>query len=418
MTGMDVSLLVSESGKALRIRCAATDTRTPTHFILLLDTSDSMMLENKLGNLQFCTNLALKLMTPADTISLVTFGNASRILLSAVPTDAAHLNAIDAAIANLKTDGCTNLSAGLASVQEILQMSGTQKPLLLLLTDGYANRGVMEAAGLNRIMGTIYEQFPNLGVSVIAYGTDHNAALLKDFAQLTNGSYSIVGNLEDAALTMGYALGGALSCVAQNVELVCAGATVEGPYRCTDGRITIGDLHEGVESLILLNTDGVVTVRGSFVPSLEAFSVEATPVTMGRSIDIELTRLRYTCSGLFKEMRQWGSMEPLARDSLVARVGAFRAGLNDPFLEGHAITGMLKGEGVSLDQALEIVMHSPHTDIDSQIQQHEAFTSLGRGTTRPIYSTEDPSATVLSPMTSRRQQQMASLMRNASQEGV
>ena len=254
---MDASISSYDGVNALRIKIHSVEQQTPTHFILLLDTSDSMNENNKLEHVKFCTSLMLKLMTPADKISVVTFGESSRILLSAVSTDAAHCSSISDTISVLETDGCTNLSAGLASVTELLATDSGLKPMLLLLTDGHANRGVSKTDGLKQIMGRIQEQFPTLGFSVIGYGLDHNAELLKAFASDMHGAYSIVEGLEDAALTMGEALGSAISCVAQNVEIHCdPGTTVEGPYTSIGGIIRIGDLYSGTESLYLLKTSG------------------------------------------------------------------------------------------------------------------------------------------------------------------
>ena len=82
------------------------------------------------------------------------------------------------------------------------------------------------------------------------------------------------------------------------------------------------------------------------------------------------------------------------------------------------MTSMLLAEATSLEEAFR-GRRSGDAGLVSRILQHEAFTSLGRGTTQPISSgsahQEDPSST-MSPMSSRTQQRMASLMRTMSQE--
>lgn len=413
---MDVSISSYNGIQALRIKMAPVEQQTPTHFVLLLDTSDSMNENNKLEHVKFCSSLMLKLMTPVDKLSLIAFGENSRTLLSAVPTDAAHCSMIAETIQGLETDGCTNLSAGLANVVELLNTDTGLKPMLLLLTDGHANRGVSKADGLKQIMGRIQEKFPAIGFSVIGYGLDHNADLLKGFAEDMHGAYSIVEGLEDAALTMGEALGSALSCVAQNVEIHCApGALVEGPYNSIGGVIRIGDLYSGTESLYLLKTESSVTVRGMTVPAMVPFSIEAVAVEAGRQADIELTSLRYQCSALFKRLSQ---CERLIPADLEADIAAFKARLSDPFLSGHAITTMLLSEVTSMEAAAKAIRDGHGRDVQAQAAQHAAFTSLGRGTSRPIteYPT-DPTATVLSPTRSAAQQRVASLMQTMSQGG-
>jgi len=120
---------------ALRIKLASTTERSPCHIILLVDVSESMIQSNKLENVKRCISLLLKLMNPDDMISIVTFGETSQIVISSVTTDSAHVSSIEDAVQGLQADGCTNLSAGLASVTAILDASrSTLKPTLLLLT--------------------------------------------------------------------------------------------------------------------------------------------------------------------------------------------------------------------------------------------------------------------------------------------
>ena len=139
---MEISISEYNGTHALRIKTPTVEEQTPTHFVVLLDTSDSMNESAKLEHVKLCTSLMLKLLTPNDKLSLVTFGDNSRILLAAVPTDAAHLSMISETIMGLNTEGCTNLSAGLASAAEVLALDSQLKPMLLLLTDGHANRGI------------------------------------------------------------------------------------------------------------------------------------------------------------------------------------------------------------------------------------------------------------------------------------
>ena len=414
---MDVSISEYNGTQALRIAAHNVEQQTPTHFVLLLDTSDSMNENNKLEHVKFCASLMLKLMTPADKLSLVTFGEQSRILLAAVPTDAAHCSSIAETISTLSTDGCTNLSGGLASAAEVIAMDSERKPMLLLLTDGHANRGISKPDGLKQIIGRLQERFPALGFSVIGYGFDHNAELLKSFAEDLRGAYSIVQDLEGAAITIGEALGTAISCVAQNVEIHCApGTTIEGPYTSVGGRIVVGDLYSGTESLYLLKTSGPVVVKGVTVPGMASFSIEATRVEAGRQADVELTSLRYDCSALFNRLSQCTHSIP---SDLLMDIAAFKALLADPFLAGHAITRMLESECASLEAAVQAISHGRYQAVQAQVSQHAAFTSLGRGTSREITERseegpEDPS-TALSPTRSVAQQRVASLMQTMSQ---
>ena len=385
---------------ALRIQPPAREDRTPTHFIGLIDISESMSDANKLVHVKHCMSLLLKFLTPADELSIITFGEESQIVLKRGSGDAGGAAAAEAAIRSLWVNGCTNFSAGLASVRELLdEVRGSGSPLkqsLLVLTDGHANRGVSGPVELRAVASALREAFPALSISYVAYGTDHNAELLKGMAEDAAGSYSIVEKLEGAALVMGEALGAAISCVAQNVVIeLPAGTTAEGPHRVgADGRLRLGDLYAGNEIVLLLEMPGgaagvPVRIRGMSLPTLQPFSIEVTDQRLEtvRNIEIDLTRLRYRCSDLFRRLRQEG-----ATDELRADITAFATAVGDEAFNGHAVADMLRMELVSLEEALRAAGRSGRydTSINAQMLSHEMFTAYGRGITQQISSAPAP----------------------------
>jgi Mg-chelatase subunit ChlD len=381
---------------ALRLAPPAREDRTPAYFIALLDVSDSMSDSSKLVHVKHCMSLLLKFLTPADEIALVTFGESASIVLRRSPATTDTLPVVEQSIQSLRTDGCTNLSAGLACVRELLDEAraagDTHKPGLLLLTDGHANRGVYDVAALRGMFQSLHQTAPDLTCSFVAYGTDHNSDLLKSLAEDTHGSYSVVESLESAALAMGESLGSVISCVAQNVVVQCpAGTKLTGPQRISDdGRIELGDLYAGCEVLLLLDLPAggaAITVKGSSVPSLDPFQLTVTSVSTdtSRNVGIELTRLRYRCSDLFRRIRVGSEGEAALR----AEVAEFRTAVADEAYNGQAVAEMLRGEIPSLESALQM-RFSPaaggriNNYLTTQLLQHEAYTSLGRGTSQPI----------------------------------
>jgi Mg-chelatase subunit ChlD len=384
---------------ALRLSPPQREGRTASHFIALADISDSMADGHKLTNVKECLKLLLKFLAPEDEFSLVVFGETSRIVQKRVKAEPSSIGSIERSIEQLCTDGCTNLSAGLASVREILEEAtaagSTLKPGLLVLTDGHANRGEASASGLSAIINRIHELYANLSFSFVAYGTDHNSGLLKSLAEGVIGSYSIVEDIEGAALTMGEALGGLISCVAQNVTVTCPpGTTVSGPYKVSaEGVIALGDLYAGSQTLLLLDLpEGEVAVRGCALPTLDPFrEVPATQLDTGRNVEIDLTRLRYRCAELFRRIRE---ARGLAAELTTLRddVAAFKTALEDAAFAGQAALEMLRAEATSLDVALEELQHGhgPSHRLTTQLLQHEAFTGLGRGSSNPISAQAPP----------------------------
>ena len=410
---------------ALRISTPQSDDRTPSHFIGLIDVSESMMDDNKLVNVKRCMSLLLKFLTPADELSVVSFGEESKIILNRVKALASAVPMMEQAIESLRTNGCTNLSAGLGSVREVLSAGADLKTGLLILTDGHANRGAHSPTELQAIVKRMAELYPALSFSFIAYGTEHNAQLMKLLADETNGKYSIVESLEGAALAIGDALGSIISCVAQNVVVeLPEGTTAEGPFKIVGDRLIIGDLYAGSEKLILLSKPaGPVYLRGTALPHMDPFKTEVTAITTdtARNAEIDLTRLRYTCAELFSDLR--------GGTDIAARLEAFRTARADPFLAGQPVTDMLLAELASIDAAVAEVGRSHYVSarLAVQLTQHSAYSSTGGGTAHPIQAVhwadgaEDPvqrapTHDTQSPMAGTQQRRVASLMRTMSQQ--
>jgi Mg-chelatase subunit ChlD len=382
---------------AARIVAPADVDRVSTHFILLLDISESMMDAQKLANCKKCAVLLLNFMTDADRLSLITFGEEATLHLKRVPADDAHKTASKQCIEALQCKGCTNLSAGLGYVREVCE-GDTQKAGLLILTDGHANRGVSDPAGLRSIIGSLRESFSHLSVHSVAYGVDHNADLLRGIAEDSQGSYNVVNSIEDTAFAFGETLGGLMSCAYQNVKIqVPAGSVVHGPHKIVqEGEkhvISIGDVYAGTKPLVLfdipvteVSTVDAVQVRGMSLPSLQSWCI--TPVQqmlLERDRDIELTKLRYTCTGILKDIRDWRTLTAEQKDGLDGRIDTFATAVNSDFFNGHPVATLLRTEVETLREMLALARRGPISNETSVFaNQHLTSIALGRGFTTPM----------------------------------
>jgi Mg-chelatase subunit ChlD len=395
----DTAAGVAKRPAALRIQPAAAaddDVRTPVHFIALIDISQSMDDSDKLTHVKHCLSLLLQFLTPADELSLITFGETASVLLKRAPGDSANRTTIEATIRTLHTDGCTNLSAGLAEVSKVLDQDSPHKPMLLVLTDGHANRGVTSPAQLQEMTATLQARTPALTFSFVAYGTDHNATLLQEMAAQHMTSYSIVRDLESAALTMGESLGAATACCAQTVRVQCPPGTVaHGAYKAgEDGAIYVGDLYAGSDIFILLDIPTVeaaapatCTVQGVSIPSLIPFTVEAVVCTnTSPGPEIVLARLQVRCSELFRAARTVGN--PSSNEGLCSELAALKAALQDTSLDGHPIADMLRQEIPSLEEVFRADRTWAGAALSAQLAAHEQYVRLGRGTSQPIHLVE------------------------------
>ena len=154
----------SEELRSSLRRCAivckghASTARQPVHLIFVIDTSDSMndsILSSqagfsKLQQVKKSIEFLLPLLTPTDFVSMISFGDVSTTHLQCVAMDDEGKKQVQLVLRDLRTDGCTNMSAGLLDVQELANLS--MKQGVLLLTDGHANMGVSTTSGLESIV--------------------------------------------------------------------------------------------------------------------------------------------------------------------------------------------------------------------------------------------------------------------------
>jgi hypothetical protein len=345
-------------------------------------------MDSKLENVKKCITTFVSLLKSDDTCSLITFGDSSEIILDRAKCDESSKESIRCAIHEFNTSGSTNLSAGLLNVKKVVQHN--EKAGLLLLTDGHANQGVCNSAGLISIFKTLVEQFPRLSISSIGYGTDHNSDLLKTVAEETQGKYAIVDSIENTAFAFGDILGGIMSCYAQLTTLkLPPNSKIHGPYTIKKDVVYVGDIYAGTQILLLLDVPthmtGDVTVCATILPGLEQFEkkLNYSPLleNSDSSIEIALTRLRFECSELLKLLRNSVGSDSSSHSTLKTRVDAFESALANPTYASHPITQTLKNEIPIMREAL----NGGHSRaLDSVMSQHETSIGLGRGFSSPV----------------------------------
>lgn len=401
---MDTNFLIlsgatgEKTSCAVRLKAPADVERIPTHIILMIDISESMMDDHKLDNVKKCCELLLTFLNETDKVSLITFGEVAKLHLKCVEATEVNKTAAQQTIKHLMCDGCTNLSAGLGYVNEVCAES-TLKTGLLILTDGHANRGVTDANALRGIVGGLRARNTNLSLSCVAYGDTHNADLLRSLAEDAQGAYTIVRSIEDTAMAFGDTLGGLMSCAFQNVELdVPKDTVVHGSYKTTvDGerlKIHIGDVYAGTKPLVLLDIPTTVVravdtvlLRGTKLPELSAVKCSLIADELeDRDIDIEITRHRYTCAKILNSIRSWSSLGLTERDSLGEQIDALASALRDAVFDGHPVANLLRDEITVLRTTLERArLRMLGAEDHTMLTQHVATVALGRGFSSPMH---------------------------------
>jgi len=198
--------------------------RAPVDIVVALDVSGSMS-GTKLKLCKETLALLLRELSVRDRFGLVTFGSEATIQIPTRKLTKENKEIAVSKIKKLGTSGCTNMSGGIGlAAQELSSIeSPNEVQTVFLLTDGLANVGVSDQAGIVQLTkGCLSggERQRPVAVHCFGYGVDHDRDMLQDISQTTEGgTYYFVENDSDVSSAFGDALGGILSVVAQNTVL-------------------------------------------------------------------------------------------------------------------------------------------------------------------------------------------------------
>ncbi len=179
-------------------RRAASPERAPVNLALVLDRSGSMAGEK----IESCRQAARQLVSQLDErdrFALVTFGSDVTTLVNSTPvTPAARarmLSAIDGILEMGGTNMSGGLSAGLSELAANRGQYGTSR--VILLSDGQANEGISDPAGLSALARRFASQ--GITLSAIGVGLDFNEYVMESLAEYGGGAYHFLSNAEALA---------------------------------------------------------------------------------------------------------------------------------------------------------------------------------------------------------------------------
>jgi Ca-activated chloride channel homolog len=173
----------------------ATFKRPNLELTLVIDISGSMDAEYKTKTNEYARPLAtaktlarriVNELGEADKLGIVLFGSEARVFkaLAPVTNKTDLLNAID----SLRTEGATNLEAGLQSGYELL--SGTGKPgverRVMVFTDANPNVGATQASQFQTIAGAAAQR--GVGLTVFTFGVGTDQAVTNALSNLRGGN--------------------------------------------------------------------------------------------------------------------------------------------------------------------------------------------------------------------------------------
>lgn len=130
--------------------------RAAVDICVAADVSGSMQQGHKMAHLRETLQKFVRVLGPQDRWGLITFAQDARIDLPLQHMTNRHKETCLQVIGKLTTRGCTNISAALGlAAQEMRAVEESSSPnavrSIFLLTDGHANEGICDAAGLTQL---------------------------------------------------------------------------------------------------------------------------------------------------------------------------------------------------------------------------------------------------------------------------
>ena len=305
--------------------------RAAVDIVAVIDRSGSMG-GGKLDLVKKTLHFVVSQLTPKDRLCLIVYDNTVDLIFNLTYVTPENKQDIETKIDKVHTRGCTNLCGGLLKgMQEIILRTGEQANIasVLLLTDGLANVGISRTERIVTAMMDPFGYSINRGkylrkikkkkkkkrkkkkklppapggqssppkrkrkkkrkrkhvlepirefngtVYTFGYGSDHNAAMLKDISQAANGVYFFIDTDEKIPESFADCLGGLLSTVGQNISLkveLCNGASIKEfiakktptfNENKTSAEVALGDLQSEEQRDVLMEIQLPICTSGS-----------------------------------------------------------------------------------------------------------------------------------------------------------
>jgi hypothetical protein len=393
----------------LQVKAPDSEARTPVHLCCVIDTSASMECDRKLENVKQSLQFLLDFLGPQDSVSVITFSEAAKTILTQTAVTATEKDNIRARISIIRVESNTNLSAGIIQARDSLQIdTSNTKQGILLLTDGIANMGLTRPQDILELVRNTIDKFRGTSISSVGYGTDHNVELLQNISTEGGGSYYVVNNLEDVATVFGDILGGLVSCAAQQVRVVLpVGTEVKSRYATNiigdQMEIVIGDVPAGAEAAFLAKIPAgrPVTLKGYDLVAHNTFEMNTTVSTTedaGLQVNGEAHYLRFEVMALLEQSRSLMNFNTPAADvtAQIAKIDACIATITTHrAAHEHSLWDILLDE---LNACKRTLQHRNVYDIATPhlMTQHAGY--LGRMRGLPAALSQVPSALPSNPM--------------------
>ena len=211
----------NEQRTLLKVDILAKDRKSKelpaSNLVFLIDTSGSMISDERLPLIQSSLKLLVKELREQDNIAIVTYAGDSRIALPSI--SGSHKAEINAAIDSLDAEGSTNGGAGLEMAYQQAAKGFIKGGInrILLATDGDFNVGIDDPKSIESMVKKQRES----GVTLSTFGvgnSNYNEAMMVRIADVGNGNYSYIDTLSEAQKVLNSEMRQTLITVAKDVK--------------------------------------------------------------------------------------------------------------------------------------------------------------------------------------------------------
>jgi len=171
--------------------------RPDASLTFVVDTSGSMDRDNRIGLVKVALERLVNELDEDDSVAIVTYSDGAQVLLE--PTSVRDRGEILDAIDDLRTNGSTNLEAGLLRGYELADDAFIRDGInrVILASDGVANAGLTDPDGL---VGLIRDD-ADRGIQLVTVGVgmgNFNDVVLETLADDGDGFYAYVNDVDEA----------------------------------------------------------------------------------------------------------------------------------------------------------------------------------------------------------------------------
>ncbi|MCG6912177.1 MAG: VWA domain-containing protein [Deltaproteobacteria bacterium] len=182
----------------LELRAAATGPREPltehrVDIVLVLDRSGSMQ-GRKLSDAVRAANNLIGLLSQEDRLSLVSYADDVRRHAPLMFLTTQNRSVLRQMVHDIYAGGATNLGGGLRTGLDTIlsEPAGTRIRKVILISDGLANRGIVDPLALGRMASIALEE--NFSVATVGVGDSFNEQLMAHIADQGAGTYHYLEN--------------------------------------------------------------------------------------------------------------------------------------------------------------------------------------------------------------------------------